>query len=227
MYRMFNAIVTMLLVVGAARASPYCIEYEPANGQFPEEEGWWRHTSYGGDQRWIEDGCLVIDGMPDPRTQDYYEMRRTGALDPGPGEEFVIQWRIRIDELQWYHDPEVDVFSDEKWAVGFLMSLGQIESEFEQGVSAPFEPGVFHTFAFRSADMRTYVLSIDGVPAIYGNFWLSLWDSRVFWGDGVSGGGSLGRWDYFRFGVVPECDSFLSASSVGVLLALLRTRTWR
>ena len=107
------------------------------------------------------------------------------------------------------------------------MSLSEIESTFESGVSASFEPGVAHTFDFRSGDMRTYVLAIDGVPAISGNFWLSLTPSRALWGDMVGGGGSLARWDYFRFGVVPECDSFLSASSIGVLLALLRTRTWR
>jgi hypothetical protein len=225
MHRMFNVIVTLLLVVGAARASPYWIEYEPGNGHFPEEEGWQRITLHGGDQRSLEDGWLVMDGMASPNIQDYYRMSMPGALDPASGEEFVMQWRIGIDELQWYYDPEVDVFSDQKWAVSFLMSLDTIYSTFEPGVSAPFESGLPHTFELRSADMRTYVLSIDDVPAIYGNFWLSLWDSRVFWGDGVNGGASLARWDYFQFGVIPECDSFLLASTATVLLVLLRTRT--
>jgi hypothetical protein len=222
MYRAFGATLTALLVVGAARASPYWVEYEPGNGHFPEEEGWWRHTSYGGDQRWFEDGWLVMDGMADARITDYYEMRRT--VDPGPSEEFVMQWRIRIDELQWYHDPGVAVFSDEKWAVSFVMSLSSIESVFEQGVSAPFEAFVPHSFALRSSDMRTYTLLIDGAPAIQGSFWLSLYDSSVGWGDEVIGGASLARWDYFRFGAVPECDTFVLSSTVMLLVVVLRNR---
>jgi hypothetical protein len=225
MFRVLNVILGMLLATAAARASPYWIEYEPGNGHFPEEEGWWRLTSFGGDQRWLDDGWLVMDGMADPQIQDYYRLDMGGSLDPGPAEVFVVQWRVRIDDLQWYYDPEVGVFSDEKWAVGFVMSLRQIESEFEQGVSASFEPGVDHTFDFRSADMRTYVLSIDGVPAIEGDFWLSLTPSRVLWGDGVYGGASMARWDYFRFGVVPECNSFVLGAAVMAPLTLLRRRT--
>jgi hypothetical protein len=227
MFRMFNAIVTMLLVVGAARASPYCIEYEPANGQFPEEEGWERITSHGGDQRSIEDGWLVMDGMASTAIMDYYRMYMDGALDPGPGELFVMRWRVCVDDLYGHVDPGAGVFADDDWAVGFNMSLSDIRSVWEPGVDASFEPYVPHTFEFSSADMREYTLSIDGIPAIEGSFWLSLWDSRVQWGDGVSGAASLARWDYFGFGVVPECDSLLSASTAALLLVLLRVRTWR
>jgi hypothetical protein len=227
MFRVLNVILGMLLATAAARASPYWIEYEPGSGHFPEEEGWSRYASYGGDQRWLGDGWLVMDGMGDARIQDYYRMSMSGALDPGSGEEFVIQWRIRIDELQWYHDPGVVVCSDEKWAVSFVMSLNGIERVFEEGVSAPFEPGVPHAFELRSADMRSYVLSIDDVPAIYGSFWLSLTASRVVWGDIVSGGASLAQWDYLRFGVVPECNSLVLSGTAMVLLPLLRSRTWR
>jgi hypothetical protein len=193
MHRVWDVGLIMLLVVGAARASPYWIEYEPANGHFPEEEGWERVTRSGGDERWLEDGWLVLDGMANPEIQDYYQMDALDAIDPAPGEEFVLRWRIRIDELQWYHDPAVGIFADTRWAVGFLMSLDTIESEFEDAVSAPFAPGVSHNFEFRSTDMRTYVLSIDGQPAIYGNFWYSLCDTMVLWGDGVYGGASLAR----------------------------------
>jgi hypothetical protein len=227
MLRTLTVVVTALLVVGAARASPYWIDYEPASGQFPEQQGWQRITSHGGDQRSFDDGWLVMDGMTSPNITDYYERYISGAMDPAPGEEFVVQWRIRIDELQWYHDPGVTVYSGGKWAVGFVMSLGAIESLYEPGVSASFEPGVDHLFELRSADMRNYALSIDGAPTIQGSFWLSLTDSRVHWGDLVNGGASMASWAFFQFGVVPECDSFLLASAAGALLALLQRRTWR
>jgi hypothetical protein len=227
MIRGFTTIVTALLVVGAARASPYWVEYEPGNGLYPEEDGWHRFFSHGGSQRSFDGGWLVMDSMASPNIEDYYSLTMTDGLDPGPAEEFVMQWRIRIDELEWYYDPGVSVYSDERWAVLFAMNLTTIESLFEPGVFATYEPQVEHAFELRSTDMQTYVLSIDGVPAIHGNFWDAVSNaSTAIWGDS-GGGASLARWDYFRFGVVPECDSFLLTSSATVLLVLLRTRTGR
>lgn len=228
MYRVLNVSLMLLLAAVAARASPYWIEYEPANGHFPEdpEEGWYRVTRFGGDQRSIEDGWLVMDGMGDPQIQDYYIMWMNGTLDPeGPAESFLMEWRIRVDALVGYYDPCAGVFSDDRWAVGFKLSDSAIYSAFEDGVYASFEPGVPHTFSFSSTDMRTYTLSIDGVTAIEGNFWLSLWDSQVMWGDGVYGGASLARWDFFRFAVTPECNGLIV--SVGGFLVLFRGRTRR
>jgi len=55
-------------LVGAPRlGDQFWVEYEPPNGYFPEDVGWTRYTSYGGDQRALEDGWLVMDGMADPR----------------------------------------------------------------------------------------------------------------------------------------------------------------
>ncbi|MEW6251521.1 MAG: hypothetical protein AB1716_12810 [Planctomycetota bacterium] len=209
MVRVRHVWPAMLLIAAAtARSSPgetYWVNYEASSGLFPEEAGWTRYTRDGGDQRWFEDGWLVMDGRRDPRIQDFNRFYR--SLDPQPGEEFILQWRISVDELSGYHDPEIGVFSDEKWAVGFIMSLTEIRSEFEQNVSASFEPGLPHTFELRSRDMRAYSLRIDGVEAIRGSFWLSLWASEVGWGDGGYGAASLARWKYVRFGVVPEPDS--------------------
>jgi hypothetical protein len=222
-----RTLIPLLLAAAAARASPYWVEDDPGAGRFPEDEGWLRFTREGGDERSIDDGWLVMDGMASPEIQDYYEIRRPGAIDPDPGEEFVMRWRIRVDELVWYHDPCASASSNEQWAVGFMLSRSAIYSTFEQDVSAEFEPGVAHTFEFRSADMRTYVLSIDGTPAIYGNFWLSLTPPRVAWGDGVYGGASLARWEYFEFGVVPECTSVLSVTCILLIVACSRNHTCR
>ncbi len=219
MRRVLNVMLAMLLAAAAARASPYWIEYEPANGHFPEEEGWWRLTGYGGDQRSIEDGWLVMDGTADPRIYDYALMEG-GPVDPGPGELFVAQWRIRVDHVTGPYDPWVTVHSDEKWAAGFTLSENAILSVFEPDVTASFEPGIPHTFELQSANMRTYVLSIDGVPALSGAFWLSLTGPAVAWGDGVYGAASLARWNYFRFGVIPEPSPLL-----GLLIALCYGRS--
>jgi hypothetical protein len=227
--RVFYVLIVtlMLCTTVAARASPYWIEYEPGNGHFPEEEGWSRFTAFGGDQRSLEDGWLVMDGTADPRIYDSYEMAMNGHLDPDPGELFIAQWRIRVDQVSAYYDPAVGIFSDEKWAVGFDLNRTTIHSAFEDGVSATFEPDVAHDFEFRSSDMRTYVLSIDGVPAIYGNLWLSLTPSKVDWGDEWYGIASLARWDDFSFGVVPECNSFILTACIATFLVVLRTRTRR
>jgi len=231
MSRMVGWVLGLAVALSAAPglSSQYWVEYEPANGNFPEQEGWIRHTAHGPpDERWIEDGWLVLDGMTIPGVTDYYEMPMSGGLDPDPGELFLLEWRIRVDELFGYHDPTVGIYSDEKWAVGFMLSLSSIDSTFEPGLGADFESGVPHTFEFRSWDMRTYVLSIDGVPAIEGNFWLSLTDSNVRWGDGVYPSGSLARWDYFRFGVVPgplpgdvNCDGTVDFADINPFVQAL------
>ncbi len=227
MRRVLSVTATLLLAVTAARASPYWIEYEPANGQFPEEEGWERVTRYGGDQRSLEDGWLIMDGTASVGIQDYYVMPMNGGLDPEAGESFLLEWRILVEELVGYYDPSVAVFSDDQWAVGFKLSRTEILSSFEPGVVAAFEPGIPHSFALESVDMRSYVLSINGEPVIYRAFWESLYESDVRWGDGVYGGASLARWDYFRFGVVPECDGLVLGGSLMALSVLSRTGTRR
>lgn len=213
--------VMLLLPASAARASPYWIAYE--GNDFPENEGWPRRTSWGGAQRSLEDGWLVLDGRGDPRIYDYYELAVPGGIDPGPGELFVAEWRVYVDHVLGLRDAGISFASDSNWEVGFLLSQDTVYSMYEIGVSVPFEPGQPHTFEMRSADMRSYVLSIDGVPALSGSLWQGLWTSTVTWGDGGYNAASLSRWDYVRFGVVPEPGS-MAFGMVSALLLSTRTR---
>jgi len=194
-----------------AAAEEYWIAYE--GNDFPENEGWTRLWSGPPAERWIENGSLVIDSRASTATTEWYEWYPQ-PLDPSLGEVFIMEWRLRVDEMvNSWPDISVGVFSDERWAAAFHLYEDTIESVFEEDVSADFQSGVFHEFELRTSDMRTYELYLDGALAIEGSFWLSLTSSKVGWGDTVSGAASLARWDHFRFGVVPE-----PSSAVGILL---------
>jgi hypothetical protein len=202
MIRTLGVVMATLLVISAARAEQYWIAYE--GNDFPENEGWTRIWFDPQAERWIEDDALVIDSRASVSTCEWYEWH-PDVTDPGTGEVFIAQWRLLVEEVTiGPYDPTVGIFSDDRWAVGFHFGEERIESVFEIDVSAAFEPGLFHDFELRSPDMRTYELYIDGSLAIQGSFWLSLMSSQVGWGDTIQGAASLTRWDYFRFGVVPE-----------------------
>ncbi len=217
MIRIIGLTLAIALVAPAASAEQYWITYE--GDDFPEEQGWIRQTMGGGAVRYVDEGWLVIDSRASVEIVDFYRMQLDGDLDPGPGELFVAQWRLCIDELTGSQDPGIGVFSDDKWAASFTFDEGTVRSAFEPGVTAEFEPGVYHDFEFRSSDMLNYELLIDGEPAIQGAFWLSLTEPRFGWGDVIQGGASLSRWDYVRFGVVPEPSGSLVAVYI---LALVR-----
>lgn len=183
-----------------ARAAPYWVAYE--GNDIPENEGWWRVYSGGGANRWIEDGSLVLDGSADLAINDLYRYNQY-PMDPEPGELFVAEWRFSIDEIISGPDPGIGLFSDDSWAVGFSFSDDCVRSEFED-VWTPFEFDGFHELRLTSWDMRNYRLEVDGEALCGGAFLPVISASVIAWGDSIQGGASLTRWDYFRFGVVPE-----------------------
>jgi len=207
------------LLAGAARADPYWISYE--GNDFPENEGWTRvygdenGHGQGGAERWIEDGNLVIDGRRDIAIYDSYTMSR--SVNPGPGETFIMHWRLKVEEVSAYQDPSLVVFSDDSWAVAFNYAESYLRSSFDEGVIIPFESGLYHEYEFRSTDMRTYELFIDDSLAHQGVFSDVISSSEVSWGDGWQGSASLARWDYFEFGVVPEPCNIVG---IGLLCAV-------
>jgi len=209
-------VALLALAVTDVSAEQYWVAYE--GNDFPENEGWTRFTDGVGAQRAIVDGMFVIDSRESLHIYDYYMRDLQGSLDPGTDETFVLQWRMLIEGLEGWRDPIVGVFSDDSWAVSLEFTDDSVSSGFESGVQVPFEPFVPHEFEFRSSDMRNYELLIDGALTIEGSFWQSLNASRVAWGDGVQGGASLTRWDYMRFGVVPEPGSSVLLFHLMVIL---------
>ena len=215
MIRTLCITLVLMLCVTTGRAEPYWVAYE--GNDFPENEGWMRLWYDGFAERSIEESVLVIDSLHDIAVADFYRLNMNGSLDPEPGEVFVLQWRLQVDQVIGLDDPGISVFSDERWTVGFNFSETTVYSGFEPGVSAAFEPGIFHEFELRSHNMQDYELFIDDELAIVGSFWLSLSASRVGWGDTVQGAASLSRWDYVRFGVVPEPPSVILLLCVAIV----------
>jgi len=207
---------------GPARAAPFWVSWE--GNDFPENEGWERVFFNGmSAQRSLQDGALVIDSLESISIVDFYQMRR--GVIPEAGETFVMQWRLRVEELLGLRDPTVFVFADDRYAAGFEFQLDSLRDGFEPERTASFSPGVFHEFEFRSTDMRVYELYIDGGIALTGDFFFSnaVDSPRIGWGDGVQGTASISRWDYFRFGVIPEPGTGIGA----IVVLLLAGRTFR
>jgi hypothetical protein len=198
------AVLAALAMTAAARSEPYWIAWEAASGHFPEEEGWTRHTFYGGGQRWFEDGALVLDTTAYGGICDWAQMDRPGAMDPGPGEIFAMKWRLNVAEINPPDQYEADVgfASDEAWCIGFNFGLDFVHSVFENRLIATFPPYVFHDFELISSDMRNYTLLIDGWPKGEGVFLHLINPSQIFGGDGVQGPTSMTRWEWFEFGAV-------------------------
>ena len=127
--------VVLLLFLAAALsapavATPYTYTYE--GNALPEDEGWERRWgnddgAYEGDGavRTIEDGILTMDSMYDLRVYDYNCHYLYGELDPDPGELFVAEWRVYVEDWEGDYgapDSRVCVSSDEGWhlALGFF-----------------------------------------------------------------------------------------------------------
>jgi len=190
---------------GPARAAPYWVSYE--GNDFPENEGWTRVIEGDGPaNRTLKDGVLTIDSLRNTQIADGYRMER--LLNPDVGEEFVMQWRLRVNEVVgnplFLYDPGLGLIADDGWDLAFNIGVDGLRSVHEN-VVIPFEEGVFHVFELRSPDMRTYELQIDSTVVYRGEFSpFAVRRSRITWGDFVRGAASNADWDYFRFGVVPE-----------------------
>jgi hypothetical protein len=206
------------LGIAQASATPYWVAWE--GDDYPEDRGWER-IHYGDDgpaaNRSLHDGVMTIDGLASIEIIDSYVIER--ALSPTPGEMFIAQWRLRVDEVLANpidpFDPGLAIYGDD--GSGFDMHIGRDRFNLPyEHRTIFFQPGVFHEWELRSADMSTYALYMDGALQHSGLFaGPGAGGSQVYWGDFIAGAASLSDWDYFRFGVVPE------PNSGSLLLALL------
>ncbi len=216
MMRMLVFVVAALGMLAApAGADQYWITYE--GNDLPENEGWERH--WGNDDgshegegaiRTLADGILTMDSMYDLRVYDYACHYLYGEVDPDPGELFIAECRVKIDEaIGDMYDSTFGICSDDGMQLAFGLFPDRIESIWEDNVTLPVSPDRFHEYRVFSWDMLTYDLYIDGDLAHEGTFWQGSLESKLAWGDGVRGAASLAHWDYVHFGVVPEPSSLM------------------
>ena len=221
-------ISTLCAFTASATAEPYWIAYE--GNDFPENEGWERTYGDGNwppqdePDRWLEDGALVIDTMRNPSLWEYYSIHR--AIDPGPGELFVAEWRVRVDELGGWasYDPAVLIARDDPPGHAlFAFDMDQFYAE-EEDTWIPITPGQYHEYRFESTDMDSYEVCLDGVHVHSG--WFdgdTFLYSYVAFGPSVQGGSSRSNWDFVRFGVIPEPSGVILLAG-GLLTQLTVTR---
>jgi hypothetical protein len=212
----------------AATAEEYWIAYE--GNDFPENVGWDRHWGVHvppGDpnsvpERSIEDGVFVLDTTCDIWLNDYYQIHR--QIDPSPGEWFLAEWRVVVDELLVWWDTDLVIARDNPPGhVAFhfgpdsvLISTEQLEFELDNG---------FHAFRLESNDMDEFDLFMDGTLLHHGVFESeSLLQSYVGFGNSTYGASALSRWDYVRFGTVPEPTGLALLLSAIVLTGQTRQR---
>jgi hypothetical protein len=212
---LFVLLAALGVLAAPAGADEYWLTYE--GNDLPENEGWERH--WGNDDgsnegdgaiRTVENGILTMDSLYDLRVYDYACRYPYGEVDPEPGELFIAQWRVMVAEtIGDGRDSMLVIASDGAMQLAFGLFPDYIESKWEDDVTLPVTPGMFHDYRVLSWDMETYELYIDGDLMHEGTFWQGLLDSKLAWGDGVRGAASLAHWDYVHFGVVPEPCSIL------------------
>ena len=211
MPRIAHCLVLIALFSPPACAEPYWIAWE--GDALPEEQGWERNWGdwegqYHGDGaiRTLEDGVMTMDSLYDPGVFDLAVLER--PFNPDPGELFVIEWRLRVDQVTGPGDPGIGFFSDDRWAVGFTYTEDRVLGGFDADLDFPVSSGQFHDYRATSWDMRTYEFFVDGELVHQGVFDYGGPASTLSWGDGTQGAASLHHWDYFRVGVIPEPGAF-------------------
>ncbi len=219
--------LTLALTAPQVFATPYEVLYDANTpGVFPEDLGWDRYTTGGGAIRTVEDGLLKLDGFASRTITDQYLWDAMETLDPGPGELFYAEWRMRV--LPGSEGSDIDVFIATDGGLrdfNLLYSTNGMRSSGD-GRQVFMDMTVFHTFRLESLDMIDYAMFIDGQLAWEGFFASpTIFSSWVIFGDGAVGATSGSHWDYFKFGVrsVPAPSALLLLIP-GALIAFHRRK---
>ena len=157
-------------------------------------------------RRWFEDGALVLDGMASIYIADMYKQYLPSL--PVIGEEILtVAWGLRVDEIYGFGDPGVTISMHGHGNVTLVYCANnRILSSGECEWVADYEPAAFHKYTFTTADLDTYILSIDSLPVHSGPVGPPMPDSYVAWGDSVQGAASRSTWQYMRVTVARPGD---------------------
>ncbi|MBL8877567.1 MAG: hypothetical protein JNG88_00480 [Phycisphaerales bacterium] len=158
---------------------------------------------------------LTLDSMRSREIADYY--RQPWLRDPQPGELFVAEFRLRVNEEDLFAENGIVIARAEGY--GYLEILVGFDNLviLPTFTVIPIAPRAFHTLSLYSVDMDRYDFFVDGALMHSGRFENETLNSGFCsFGDAVVGAASQTEWDCARFLIVPE-----PSSMVGLLILWL------
>ncbi len=213
---MIRSTATLVLVF-AVTACADVISYECTS--FPENEGWERSDRLFLADRWIDSGLLVqyaeiVDAGPPEVPEDDFYFRSLGQF-AGSG-SFFVDWRMETDGPREGIPAcaPAGLVAGGMLAVHYHFTIAEDQVRFLRDPTFPIvwidiEPGVPHTYRLELYGGEFYTWYIDGqlvdcgVPE--GQYPTS--DSRITFGSSAAGGPITTRWDYIRYGTIPDDGS--------------------
>jgi hypothetical protein len=205
----------VLLALGTV-AIAEVVTYEATS--FPEDQGWERRDVLFPADRWIEDGWffqhaeIVDPGPPQEVEQDLYDR----SLAPFAGAAtFFVQWRIETDGPREGIPAVAPAALSAYGYSGILyhFTIAEDQARFiDSDLSVlliEIEPGVPHTYYLELHGTDSYVWYIDGtrIDAAEPEGPYPTSDSVIVFGARAAVEASTTRWDYIRFGVIPQDGS--------------------
>ena len=197
---------------------------------FPENVGWERISFLEAD-RTLDEGWFV-QSFDRPGEQDFYR-RGLGAfagVDP-----FFVEWRVQTNAPMSLLDenkiPVVVVAGGHSGAF-YHTTMTDERVQLFRDTSIPLviveiEPGLPHTYRLELYGPDFFAWQIDGVTvesgAPQGAYPGS--DSRLTWGAEYHPNGHAARWDYVRYGLIPEPGTTVFLLPGAACFAWWRRRT--
>jgi hypothetical protein len=186
------------------------VSYEGTS--FPEDNGWERIQVLFPGERWLDDGWLyqLVELLDPPeRQQDFY---KRSLAKFSAAETFFVQWRIETDGPR-EGIPNVSpasLVAGGRMGIFYHFTIAEDQVRFiDSDLSVlliNIEPGVPHTYYLELHGTDSYVWYIDGTPIDAadpeGPYPTS--DSRITFGARAGVEDSTTRWDYIRYGPIPQ-----------------------
>jgi hypothetical protein len=186
---------------------------------FPDQAGWDIIQIWCDPTQWVEDGWFfqhmeLCEGYPPPGGQQG-AYRRSLAEYIGT-EEWFVEWVVQTDaersELPWGGGANLSAWSQGGVNYAFFIAGDQVELNRDNTLPIIFvdlEPGVPHTYRLELYGAQLYIWYIDsaivdsGVPeGAFPSFYPHMnFRAKAAWLPNTT------KWDYIRYGVIPQPGS--------------------
>ena len=228
---------TLLLFTLTVSASADVVLYEGTS--FPDDVGWERADRLYLADRWLDDGWLVQQadivhaGPPQETEDDFY--RHSLAAFAGI-EAFFVEWRMETDGPRegFPAVAPAALAAAGNMGIWYHFTIAEDQVCFARDPSVPIlfvdiEPGVPHTYRLEVFGDQFYTWRIDGELVDYGipEGPYPTSDSVILFGARAAIETITARWDYIRFGEVPEPASGACLLLGTAILLLHRKRPRR